>query len=369
MFPKATYLCKANNMIMRLITTILLQLIVLISLANGKERHIVVSVNGLNIREKPGLESTIISKVPFGHVVKSDLQFIYHMPAVRARSIADTIDGVSGYWVGVEYQDIEGFAFSPYLFYNTWFEVDTIVNENTLRLAYEGFHLTELNYHPDLFWYGLYEDSAGFFLKKVDVTLVLSRVDGLEEFKHEDCFEYEGFVLETNYDKQFLFLIGSGMELNEGFLTHKFHNTKINRVDDLGFLYPERFFIYDYRRRQYKFRAYDSIFVDSECNINRRYQLEFGLMFTPAGNLNTLMNLSEYVNFSAYGKRHSEHKTPQILWVGDLTGNGYLDFILNEHNMVEHGGVVTTNSLFLSNIDENGGLQLRHANASLGSCY
>lgn len=47
-------------MTMRLIITILLKLIVLLSFANGKEKHIVVAVDGLNIRENPGLESNVI---------------------------------------------------------------------------------------------------------------------------------------------------------------------------------------------------------------------------------------------------------------------------------------------------------------------
>jgi len=274
-----------------------------------------------------------------------------------------------GFWVEVEYQGLEGYAFSPYLYLSSTPKNDIFINESTLRLAYEGFHLTELNYHPDLFWYGLYEDSVSFYLRKVEVTFVFSHVHGLEKFKNAECFEYEGFLLETDYDKHSLFLIGSGIELNEGVLYQMFHNTKINREDDFGFLYPERFFLYDYKRRQYMFRAYDSILVDSDCNINRRYQLEFGLRFTPAWNLNTLINISEYLNFNSHGKMHSEYKTPQILWVGDLTGNGYLDFILNEHNMVEHGGVVIVNTLFLSDIDEHGSLKLRHASASFGSCY
>lgn len=316
--------------------------------ANGHEPLTVMAISGVNLRENPGLDGKILKKLPYGAIIYSDA---YLRPdLMNKRFKADTIDGVSGFWIIAKYKKLKGYVFSPYLynFYNR-IKIDTTVNENTVKITHEGLCQGEVDFHPDLIWYGLYQDSSVFYIKKIEVKMHLSNVEGFKIFKGLDCVEEESIFLKTNVNQKSLFIIGVGKEWKEGTLFHSIFNKEHGYSKDNGFLYPEQMVNVYYNKHTYYLRAYDSISTDSECNIKKAYQLELiDRYFFENTRKQVKVNLSKSLNLRRSGKMHSEYKTPQIYWAGDINMDGSLDLIIYQHSMVGHGGVMWSYSLFLS---------------------
>lgn len=323
--------------------------------------------NGLNLREGPNLDSKIIRHLPYGSIVSGDPLFYNEDP----RNKLDTIDGVPSFWAIVHFKEDIGYAFTAYLYRLDWkFEIDTNITFKTVKINQEGYHLGDIDYHPDLIWYGLYLDSIGFYIKKVNIELVLSKVDGVEKFKDYECFENEGILLETNVNEKSFFLIGVSREWKEGRIYHGLFNPKIGFYEDEGFLYPEREFKFNYKKTFYRFRAYDSIIIDNECNIVKEYQLVVDTIDYPAG-IETFKRtfLNNDLKLYGSGNLHSQYLTPQVYWAGDINQDGLLDFIIYQHSMVNHGGVTWTYSLFLSDPNSNDTIFKLADKTATGSCY
>ena len=136
----------------------------------------VLAPSGLNIREKPNQNSSISTTIPFGTEVKADF----------SKMIPATINGFTGGWVPVAYEGKDGYAWSQYLAEITIPGQENINND--FRVIQEGAFCGELNYMPDLTWYGIYKTNKPGIreLKKVEIEVVVKST--LKEDEKEAYF-------------------------------------------------------------------------------------------------------------------------------------------------------------------------------------
>lgn len=334
--------------------------------ADGPNLYSVLAESGLNLRKGPSLESEILAHLKYGSIIYS-----YGIPNFTKENnhkAPDTIDGVVGHWIDAAYGEINGYIFSPYVY--RYIKVDSLVSVNTIKVTFEGFCQGEVDYHPDLMYYGLFKDSLGFYLKKVDVSMCLSKVEGMEKFLNFECREEENILLETDISQKSLLLIGAGKEWEEGRLDHLVFNSNLGYNRDDGFIYPEQRVELNFNRHKYTIHAFDSIKTDLSCNIKKNYQLEFiNESFESGKKITVITNLSKSLNLYGSGEKHSKYKTPKIYWAGDINRDGLLDLIIYQHSMVNHGGVAWTYSLFLTETTDQGFTFNKKDAAIIGSCH
>lgn len=338
-------------------------LIINVCLADGPTDHIVLKENGINLMEKPNDSSKVLKHLPFGTIIKC---WPYSGTFKYEFGIPDTIENISGYWLRTLFDNLTGYVFSPYVYINNeWLKVDTVINESTIRLASEGYFRGNINYNPHLFWYGLYRDSTGFYLKPVKVHIAHSHIDQNQFLTYQPC-EEEGIWLETDNKKESIFLIGVGKEWKEGrmYNSETIFNEKVIFNNDDGFLYPEREIRMWYGTSYIIFKAYDSLIVDSQCNIKKMYQLEF---IRSDHKRTDKINLNKYLNINGPGNYYSEHQSPKIHWVGDINQDGDLDFITYQSD-IDNQGSGSVFSLFMFDAGSNSNPILKVSTVEDWSC-
>ena len=331
-------------------------LIILIGI-DGSEPHTVMAVSGLNLRDKPSLESKVLKKLPFGSVIYSVA--IHAGPDQMDNWYKkDTINGVIGHWIDAELKKdkIEGFVFSPYVYYGEI--IDNKLDENTIRFSQEGFGCGEVDFHPKLDWYGLYKRDNKYYLEEIEIDLILSKLNYDKEFQDFIGEDEEGVMLKTNKAESSQFIIGTKKNLKPGNIASLFQveETDYNPSDKNGFLYPEEKMNFHYESRNYELRAFEKINIDStDYQLERKYELEFSIYDSKHQKILN-QKFSQDLMFCCDAKMHAQYQTPQIYWVGDINSDKILDLILYQHTMTEGCGVCWTHSLFLSNI-KNGKLE------------
>lgn len=319
--------------------------------------YTVMSLDGINIRNTPDINGEIITKLPFGSV-------LYSNPLLPKK--LTQVNGINGYWLEVSNKKYEGYAFSPYL-YNGELVVHDL-NSDAVIMLKEGLLQGRLGYHPSLNWYGLYNDSVGFAVKKVELDLILSKVVGDSLFNNYDCLEDDNILLKTDEPTESLFLFGMFDSIPEGKLFFHFFNDRIGYNSDNGFLYPEQKRTFGYLSKAYYLRAYDSLSTDQNCNIERKYQIEYAIHDFITNSF-THINISDLLSINDSGQKHSEYFTPKIYWVGDFNSDGLLDIIFYQHSMVNHGGVTWTFRLFNTVIKNDKFFLKEIAGYSIASCH
>jgi hypothetical protein len=342
----------------------------------AQNQYIVLAERGLNVRESPDRNSKILAYLPYGKVVNSSVYGYHFDESSLPPGVCDTIDSIIGNWIDVQYDNISGYAFSPFLYvFNDLYKIDTLTEDSPIKITKEGFYVgnCEFVYHPKLSWYALYKDSVGFRLNKVNINLRLSKVEGLEKYKDQDCLMPElpeGIELETDRNEQSLFLIALHGGFTEGVIDSPFYNFDIEYDSDKGFLYPEQIKEIRYNKNSYVFRAFDSVNIDDQGIIVKKYQIELIKSFySREGKNSQVINLSGLLDLYGTGYQHSYYKTPKIYWTGELNKDGILDFIIYQHTMADHGGVEWRYTLFLSNLDESGKLKYIIANSVCWGCH
>lgn len=304
--------------------------------------------SGLNIREEPRQDSKILDKLPFGTIV--------YVEKLRLKEYrAETIDGVIGYWVDVEIPEKgkKGYAFSPYLHFGKL--VRNTIGAKTVRIESEGFSCNQLNFHPQLDWYGLYKEGNSFYFEKVEVELLLSKVNYENGFQDYIGQGDEGVILKTDQENQSLFLIGTKRKLSLGTVPSFFHEKETGYAvsEENGFLFPEEKMRFNYEGTNYVFRAFEQANVDSNTfEIERKYELELTLFGNDRYDEEVLnKRFRDELSLCCNAMKHTKYQTPRLNWVGDINMDKVLDFIIYQHTMTEGDGACWINSLYLSEVE------------------
>lgn len=320
----------------------------------------VVALKGLNLRNIPSKKGKVLMSVPFGGVVNPLENNDIHTK--------DTIDNIKGEWIKVNHKKIEGYAFSPYLIGNL--TIDRAKPSDEMIILMEGLPSWFTAYEPDFHYYGLYDEKDTLKWRKINVSFLVSTIDGVEKFEDEHCVEdFPNVKIATDQTEASVVIVGSRNLLEENKIITLFESKNLGYNYNPHFLYPEQVISFEYNNATFNFRAFDSISVDSKNkNIEKHYQIQFYTGYPYKLEYKNLQNISKDLELFGSGEKHSFFKTPIFRWIGDLNGDGLIDAIVYQHGMVEHGGTHWENTLFLGK-RINGNLILQKVwNYLIGSC-
>lgn len=329
-----------------------------------KDPYTYLNENGLDMYLEPSIHSEVVEELQFGDILFPDYDKSHNYT-----TLLDTVNNVSGKWAFMRKNDKKGFIFSPYAYitYNNKLVKD--ISENDFRITKEGLCFGEMDYHPDLKWYGFYYESNQFYLKKINVSMHLSTVEDPTFFQKYDCANGKSIVLKSDYPKRSLFLVGSLNELSEGDVPYIYFNNQTGYDKDTGFLYPEQTIELNFKGASNYLRAYESVIVDSSYSYVKNYQLEFAINDSNDQAEHSLTNLSKLLGLYGDAKKHSRYLTPKLYWAGDLNHDDAIDLIIFQHGMVNHGGTFWSHTLFLSKI-VNGKIIMENIDsAKRDSCF
>jgi len=299
----------------------------------------VLSQTGLNMRAQPDPNSPVVTTIPFGTEIDADF----------SKEVSDRINGFAGVWYPVSYKGYTGYVWSQYLGSIT-IPKQGIIN-NDYRLIEEGAHCGELNYMPDLHWYGIFETNKPGIqeLKKVRINLIIKSTLNEEERRliFEESFGNADFLIKTDSDRKSVFLIGSKEPLDE----MQFNAKGAGNIGFSGFLFPEQkesFFIPGYEELELKAKEVNYIIDSSNCALERKYELELS-NFSQGVNLKQAQNLTTQIpamKFSA--SKHASFLSPKIIWWGDIDHDRKFDLLIYSDQMRESGDNLGFLILFLS---------------------
>jgi hypothetical protein len=369
--------------------TVYVILTVLLPLLANAEPFTILAKSGLNVRKEPNAKSEKVTALPFGTIVEAHAQpekatpesiqgvhFRYGRSFHRDQYFMSThpeelIEGKRGFWVFITHKNFEGYVFTGFGLFGEWAEQPGKIN-NEYRLLTLGQRRFPVNYDPALNWYGMVRKNGKLILKKTDITLRL-----INEYGDRDTLEDNGppgwqncpiTVLCDLKDSVFL-LVGSKKALPEGQIHSDFWETggKRDAYNRRGkFLESgETFFICDKDDRLqqdcYAFHAFErtvAIGSNSTKQTESRYQIEMiynGVHYNISKDIDMHAedNHADETLFSSK-ERHEVYKQPLIAWVGDLNGDGLLDFIYYFHNMTDSCGVFAGYHLFMSDKNNPG---------------
>ena len=304
----------------------------------------VLAPSGLNIREKPNQNSSISTTIPFGTEVKADF----------SKMIPATINGFTGGWVPVAYEGKDGYTWSQYLAEITIPRQENINND--FRVIQEGAFCGELNYMPDLTWYGIYKTNKPGIreLKKVEIEVVVKstlKEDEKEAYFGEDNSNAD-FLIKTNSDRNSLFLIGSKKPMEE----IQFYGDGSETIGNSGFLYPEQrktvFFTgYD----ELEIKAKEAIYITdgAKCTFERKYELELS-GYDKSRSSKLTHNITKDIPYAgAPASSHAGFQAPRIILCGDIDNDHKLDLLIYGDQLKESGDNMGFLILFLSSGAEN----------------
>ena len=193
----------------------------------------VIAVPGLNMRSQPSVTGEIVTVIPFGEMVD-----MYDGPSHGEDTIGfhelylygsdqQNIYPVIGEWVKVRYKDYEGFVFNPYL-YAAWalnrVKYPGQMNQDYFLLFPRMHCFYNFWYHPEAYWYGVYEKGGNVFLKKIKISF-------FQAFYND----FSGLGICADHNKGLLFIIGSKKKIEEKKLFKK-HTEKrwTNNFDEFA---------------------------------------------------------------------------------------------------------------------------------------
>lgn len=137
----------------------------------------VIDQKGVRIRKSPSLESEVLCAVKFGEMV---------MPTGKREN--DTVQGMSGAWVNIEYKQYTGYIFSAYLSVGNIQDHNINFKKGLPQFFFEpkqcGNHLF---FNSELKWYGVYETRWPNWrsIQRVKIEFDVSK-DHFEENKNDE---------------------------------------------------------------------------------------------------------------------------------------------------------------------------------------
>jgi len=129
--------------------------------------------------------------------------------------VVDTIDERRGSWIKVQYQNLEGFVFDPYVVPSRW-QVPTVPIDPAYALLMPICScLPNFQYSPDKMWKGVYAEDSTYVMKEVKFSYHRQKA----EIGEEVC-------ISTAEEEQPLFIIGSNymLDVNGGQYSRPYNN-------------------------------------------------------------------------------------------------------------------------------------------------
>ena len=261
-----------------------------------RNQNVVISPNGLSIRNQPNLKSKKLGVVPFGEKVKIEDDKSYGWDTIGKYNYvwggstkSDYL--ITGHWVKVKYKNVQGFMFSAYLYnasFNRNYESEMMQKlNNDFALFYPGMNCySNINFQPNMNWYGVYKEDGIYHLKKTNISFYRIYSDMLD------------FGISTSDNQSLLFIIGSKKTLKEKILEGKEWEGFSNSF-------------YQYEEKD--FEEMNNFGIEKENN-----QFGFSIKLN-LGVKSQILNPKELGISSAMS----------IQWAGDLDDDGQLDFIFH----------------------------------------
>jgi len=284
------------------------------NVVNQPERT-VIAVKGLNLRESPTLNGKVITLVPFLDKVALLNEAISSTDTLSTVNFSDQDnniypDYIVGEWVKIKYQNKEGYVFNAYLMQEHG-DQPLHSEENQFAISFAGLNCVDnVHRNKEIKWKGVFKNGDEFEMKEVQLEYYI----GLDEMG-----AWYGTTTQTNNSP--LFIIGT--------IDDKFKNGQIE-----GTYFKDRW-VFDYSK---DFSTYE----------------------------NLTMHILEHEAFVTITEGNQQQKLAvhdgiQIIWKGDLDGDGKNDYIFTS------GEVSSSTTLYLSS--EAGEDQLVKPVASYYSGY
>lgn len=260
-------------------------------------QNLVISPNGLSIRNKPNLKSKKLGVVPFGKRVKIEDIKSYGWDTIgrydyfKGEEISYS-SHISGQWVKVKYQNLQGFMFNAYLYSKSpngryYAELKKDFPKD-FALLFPGINcFTNINFEPNMNWYGLYHEKGKYSLKKITVGF------------YKIFSDFYDFGITSSDNKNLLLILGSKKPLKTKTIKGAFW-TGYNQ-----YLYPFK-------------NEYHEVF--------KKHGIELQQKEGP----NLSIILKDKSKSQLLNPKEMKISYPTIfLWKGDLDGDGQLDYIFH----------------------------------------
>ncbi len=266
------------------------------------ERNVVISTNGINLREFPNRGSKVLTAIPFGERV-----VILNEKSFGTETIGHYVDfdygyAISGYerenkiaikgdWIKVSYKGQRGFVFSGYLGYKS----DSNNKNNTdfnreVVLLYQTTSCYTNIYPPQSYnWYGVYHKKNIYEIRPITIS-----------YYYDDYTEpgLTPFVTSTSDNRDLAFIIGSKTKMKEG------------RIDGTNFPGQERYFRDETRTNHKLLNELSMERVESSGGQYLPY------LKLKSGNKRQILNIDD------------DSPLQSIVWMGDLDQDGKRDYII-----------------------------------------
>lgn len=205
-----------------------------------KRTSSVISTTGINLRDSPGLDSKILTKLSFGSEINIIENNYYGIDTI-GKSIVyydnrKTEQLIIGNWVKVKYGNYEGFLFDPYLSLKA--DIKRIKNiDSELELNKDYILLFPGDNCVNNFWsienlnlIGCYKHGDGFNLKKVKLSYYVGWADTTTSDNKSDYGRANNIWTQDN--KDLLFILGSKKNIKEGKVSGKYNLSAANNFDE-----------------------------------------------------------------------------------------------------------------------------------------
>jgi hypothetical protein len=283
--------------------------------AESFDKLTVVAKSGCHIRAEAKYNSEKIALIPCGAIVNCEK---YTTPTKRIM-----INGISGFWIKVFYNDLQGYIFSAYLLpeiaewekpkKKDYIVLPLIHDFSTLIPKTEKNIFQAKFFNADYYWYAIKYLEGRTIIKPIEITVsynsYLEQVgDGPDEVERKDFFFYT-FKNKSNFDQ----IIASKEKLSSS--KNKSSNLKMPLINH-SYPNPSSGNDYNFKKREYKYHI-KSIVINDNSSAQYDEKTFQSLLEINNKMVKTIYKGSQMVFFD-------------LLWHGDINNDGLLDFIFKE---------------------------------------
>lgn len=284
----------------------------------------ILAPKGLILRAGPGQQHPKLTTLPFGTIVEANLteaqlQYFEAIPPFDAQ----VIEGHRGFWMPVRYQQHRGFLFSGFVQVGERVVKSTEQNRD-FRMLVTGYSCDMLNYDPQLHWYKMAWVDGALQFVPTQVSLRLRQAFTLRDTVHPywEGLNYE--VLHDGSGEEDL-LIGSRQPLPARAALSKMPGTQRGDAWEPCFLDAGQTYTVNFNGGRYRFFV-EALQAGDSAARPANYRFKVGVRLPGEAQERTIP-LSKELGLDESLETYRHFRTPTLHWVGDLNGDGYLDFI------------------------------------------